>query len=189
MRYDIPLKDLLWSGAPEFLRQLTGAPVAHLERMEYVLVRRQPDLVARLTDGRLYHLEVHGKNSQRIPWRMLEYYVMISGAHGGQAVLQQVLYIGQAPMRLPPWIDHPHLSFSFEVVDARTFDAERLLASPALEDNILAFLCWHGDMRDLVRTVLERALGPRPGRDERHGHAFAALERPTRSGGSCIGGG
>ena len=55
MRYDIPLKDLLWSGAPEFLRQLTGAPVAQLERMEYVLVRRQPDLVARLTDGRLYH--------------------------------------------------------------------------------------------------------------------------------------
>ncbi|KAF0119354.1 MAG: hypothetical protein FD149_98 [Rhodospirillaceae bacterium] len=43
MRYDIPLKDLLWSGALEFLRQLMGAPVARLERMEYVLVRRHPD--------------------------------------------------------------------------------------------------------------------------------------------------
>ncbi|KAF0119355.1 MAG: hypothetical protein FD149_99, partial [Rhodospirillaceae bacterium] len=83
---------------------------------------------------------------------------MISNAHGGQAVLQQVLYIGHAPMRLPTRIDHPCLSFSFEVVDARTFDAQRLLASPALEDNILALLCWSGDMRELVRTVLQRAL-------------------------------
>jgi len=83
------------------------------------------------------------------------------------SVLQQVLYIGHAPMRLPTRIDHPHLSFSFEVVDARTFDAQRLLASPALEDNILAFLCWHGDMRDVVRTVLERALahGPEVAKD------------------------
>ena len=57
MRYDVPLKELFHQAPQQLLQMLTGCQALELLNIEYPAVKsRRPDLVARLTDGRIYHL-------------------------------------------------------------------------------------------------------------------------------------
>lgn len=168
MKYDTTLKDLLWRGAPALLRQLVGVPAAELLPTEFPATRnRHPDLLARLTDGRLFHLELQSGPDERMPWRMLEYYGLIADRHGGEPVVQRVLALtAPAAAALKTGIAHPNLRFGYDVVGAEDLDAEALLASDRPDDQILAVLCRTDDMRVRVRTILEHLL-PLDGRERR----------------------
>lgn len=157
--YDAALKDLLWSGAPALLAQLSGSAVGGFIQSEQASVRRrQPDMVARLTDGRLYHLELQAVSDARMPWRMLDYYGLIAERHGGAPVLQQVLFVGAGRPAMAARIGHPCLEFSYDLLDIRTLDPAPLLASTAIEDVLLALLCRCDNIRERVRVVLDRAV-------------------------------
>src|SRR6266705_6607148 len=100
---------------------------------------RRPDLVVRLTDGRFYHLELQSTNDPAIPWCMLEYFYLLCQTYG-QPPYQQVLHVGDAALSMAVRLAYPTLSFQYEAIDIRTLDGERLLASAALEDNLVALL-------------------------------------------------
>ena len=72
MRYDTTLKTLFQAPPQQLLRLLVGGQAREMLTIEYPTVRmRRPDLVVRLTDGRLYHLELQSDNDASMPWRML----------------------------------------------------------------------------------------------------------------------
>jgi predicted transposase YdaD len=54
------------------------------------------------------------------------------------------------------YLAYPTLSFQYEAIDIRTLDGETLLASPALEDNLLALLCRLANPRQAIRRLLAR---------------------------------
>ena len=56
---------------------------------------RRPDLVVRLTAGRLYHLEMQSTNDATMPWRILDSYSLLH-QHDGQTPQHQVLSVGEA---------------------------------------------------------------------------------------------
>lgn len=156
MRYDTTLKALFQAPPQQLLYLLVGGQAQALLTVEYPSVRlRRPDLVVRLTDGRLFHLELQSDNDATMPWRMLDYYSLLR-QHYGQAPHQQVLYVGEAPMTLKARIEESRLTFDYEVRDIRTLDGASLLASPVLEDNLLALLCGAGDTRQTVQHILTR---------------------------------
>ncbi|MBF0147851.1 MAG: DUF4351 domain-containing protein [Magnetococcales bacterium] len=81
---------------------------------------------------------------------------MIRQRHPDNPLSQMVLYVG-----LPEW--HPRagiaeraLSFHYEVVDIRTIDCQQLMASPALEENILAILCRMDHQKETIRELVHR---------------------------------
>ena len=166
MHTDTTLKDLLWQGAPGLLRELTGQTAAEILPTEYADTRcRRPDFVARLTDGRLFHLELQATSDADMAVRMLEYYGMISRANGGQPVTQIVLALGDAvARRMPKGIDHPGLSLSYPVVSLESMDAAPLLASGRADDAVLAILCGSTDIRDRIRAILARLADLDPAR-------------------------
>lgn len=85
MRYDTTIKDLLWRGAPALLRQLSGSSLVRIELTELPSARsRRPDLLARLSDGRLLHLELQSQADPHMAWRMLDYYGLIYGLIAGR---------------------------------------------------------------------------------------------------------
>jgi hypothetical protein len=51
---------------------------------------------------------------------------------------------------------YPTLSFQYEAIDIRTLDGERLLASAALEHNLLALLCRLANPREAIQRLLAR---------------------------------
>jgi predicted transposase YdaD len=154
MHYDLTLKALFHGLPLRLLQLLTGHGAQEVLNVECPSVRkRQPDLVLRLDDGRIYHLELQSAGDAAMPWRMLEYYALIR-QHYQAPVLQQVLYVGHGPNTLADSIAVDHLRFRYQVVDIRDIDCRELLVSPSLEDNLLALLCHLHDEGEAVRSVL-----------------------------------
>jgi predicted transposase YdaD len=154
VHYDLTLKALFHGLPVRLLEILTGGRAEEVLNVEFPSVRkRQPDLVLRLDDGRVYHLELQSTGDPAMPWRMLEYYGLIRQRYQAP-VLQQVLYVGQGPSTLADGLALDQLSFRYQVVDIRDIDCRSLLASPSLEDNLLALLCRLHDEGEAVRAVL-----------------------------------
>jgi predicted transposase YdaD len=163
MRYDATLKELFQRAPERLLELLTGSRPGEILNVEYPSVRlRRPDLVLRLADGRLYHLELQVTNDPDMPWRMVDYYIALA-RHFGEAPLQHVVYAGAQPMALAAEIQHAALQFRYRVWDIREFDARSLLESGSLEDNLLAILCRLEDPRGALQRILER-IGRLPGK-------------------------
>jgi predicted transposase YdaD len=159
VHYDLTLKALFHGLPVRLLELLTGHRAEEILTVEFPSVtKRQPDLVLRLDDGRVYHLELQSAGDAEMPWRMLEYYSLIR-RHWQAPVLQQVLYVGQGPNTLADTLAVDRLNFSYGVINIRDIDCRHLLASPSLEDNLLALLCGLHDERQAVRAVLGKIAG------------------------------
>jgi glycosyltransferase A (GT-A) superfamily protein (DUF2064 family) len=69
---------------------------------------------------------------------------------------QVVLYVGEERLRMPASLDGPAFSAQYTLIDIRNIDASLLLASPRIEDNLLAVLAGLQNQRDTVRLILSR---------------------------------
>ncbi len=172
MHYDATLKEIFHGAPQRLLELLTGSRCSQVLTVEYPSVRvRRPDLVVRLENGRLFHLELQSSGDPAMPWRMLEYYFLLAQQFNEQPV-QQVLYVGSQRSSLAAAIEHRTLHFHYLVLDIRDVDGRLLLESNSLEDNLLAILCRLDDPRAATRQILAR-IGRLPGKAK--GDALAKL--------------
>ena len=132
---------------------------------------RRVDLLAELSSGELFHLELQSRSDGRIAERMLEYRLLIKRAHG-KVPRQMVLYVGPDPLSMEGLLQEDGLRFECHIVDIRDIDPGPLLASPAVEDHILSILCAVRNAKEAALEVLhEISLLPHPAR----GDALAKL--------------
>ena len=95
MRYDTTLKQLFQTPPARLIVLLTGSPMMELLTVEYPAVKmRRPDLVLRLADGRIHHIELQSHNADNIGYRMFEYYASL-WQQFGEPPVQTVLYVGR----------------------------------------------------------------------------------------------
>jgi len=154
MHYDVTLKVLL-PEAHQLLQLLIGSQPKEMLAVEYPSVRdRRPDLVARLEDGRICHVEMQASNDPDMPFRMLNYFSDILYTYR-QDPQQLVIFVGRSKLRMTDSFTFSKLKYSYDVVDIRTIDCRPLLASPAIADNILAILC-RIEGEEVIRQILHR---------------------------------
>lgn len=154
MSYDAALKQLILSS--RLIPVLTGSSVAAELPVEMPEVQAlRPDVVLRLADGRLFHLELQSKQDAQMPRRMLSYYTAL-WEHFNELPQQLVLYVGWAKTAMKASIEHPQLRFDCAVRDIRTLEAEPFLESDAVPDQILAVLCNGGAKLEVIRRILSR---------------------------------
>ena len=154
--YDAALKSVLTHLTSRALAEITGFAVTRWHNVELPAVRhRRADLLGETTDGRLFHLELQSTNRSDMARRMLEYSLAIRRKFGRYPE-QLVLYVGNSPLRMKTRGRGPKLEFECAMVDIRDFDTEPLLASPCLEDNVIAVLTRTGNERVALRRILER---------------------------------
>ena len=148
--------------------RLTGARPVELLSVEFASVeKRFPDLVSRLEDGRIFHLEVQSTNDPRMPQRMLHYRTLIRARFEGVRMLQHVLYIGGPPLLMETYIEEEDLSYRFHLSDIREIDEEVLLRSESEAERMLAVLSRTRDDRATIRRILGSwARAPRRERDD-----------------------
>ncbi len=169
MQYDIVLKSLLRGSS--LLPQLMGSPASEWLNVEIPKPQLpRADILARLLDGRLYHLELQSR-PEDMRARQLNY---LSGIYGIFADIpeQHVLYVGERPWNEPTGIERSRLRFSyhFGVTDIRDLEAGPLLESGQVDDNLLAILCRLENPVEGVRRVVRRiAKLPRAAQIERLG--------------------
>ena len=153
--YDTTLKSLLTRPDCAILRILTGSAICRWHNVELPEVRNlRVDLLGETANGDLVHIELQRDNNSGMVLRMAEYAFSIHRQFG-KWPHQFVLYIGQAPLRMLARVESHALTFECGIADIRQFDAEPLLASPHLEDNIVAILARLHNERDSVRRILE----------------------------------
>ena len=100
-------------------------------------------------------MEYQSANDRNMPYRMFDYGCAIRQTHG-RFPYQIALFVGQADMRMGTGFAAEGFQFEYRLIDIRDLDGEKLLASPDIEDNILAILTRNFDNRETVHTVIER---------------------------------
>ncbi len=156
-QYDIALKSLLQRQLQNgFLSRLTGHRITEWLGTELPEVRtRHVDLLGKTASGQLIHIEFQSRNDPRMALRMAEYALAIHRRYRAIPV-QTVIYVGERPLRMPTTLTGSDWAYTCRIVDIRDIPTEDLLASPHLEDAILAVLTRLSDSRDTIRRILKR---------------------------------
>jgi len=155
--YDTALKLLLQASTDSLIRQVTGGlKVVRWLNAEMPRVQTgRADLLGLTAEGVLLHFELQSTNDREMALRMIEYALLIYRLFR-RFPKQIVLYVGDAPLRMDDSWNEADLAFHYTLVDVRDLDSEALLASPHIEDNLLAILTRLRDQTGTVRQILPR---------------------------------
>jgi Domain of unknown function (DUF4351) len=157
--YDVTLKTLLRGSAEKLFEDLTGAAVARWLDIELPKIQNpRMDLLAETADGAIAQLELQSSNDVEMPLRMAEYCLGVYRRFK-QFPQQTVLYVGEPALRMVSRLEGPRLSFSYELIDIRNLDSERLLNSQYVGDNVIAILTRLGDGRAALHKIIGNIAG------------------------------
>jgi hypothetical protein len=154
--YDTTLKTLLQSASDTFFRQIAGHPIVRWLNVEMPLVQNlRADMLGVTADGTLIQIELQSTNDSDMALRMAEYCLRIV-RQDGKFARQIVLYVGEAELSMPATLSSETAQFSYTLLDVRQLDTGVLLASPQIEDNLLAILTSLHDPTGTIRAILRR---------------------------------
>ena len=112
------------------------------------------DLVVRLADGRILHIELQSRNDVRMPFRCLEYWRVIAELWPDADIVQVVIYAGDGPMTMASGIDRGRLTYGFDILNVQDLDAGLFLESTSDSERMLAALCHSDDPRATIAAIL-----------------------------------
>jgi predicted transposase YdaD len=113
------------------------------------------DLLGESADGELIQIEVQSMNDSGIPFRMLEYLVLVARMHG-RVPKQVLLYVGRKPLQMANLFEWADGVARYTLIDMRDVDGELLVASSEPSDNVLGILARLGNHRAALRSILEK---------------------------------
>ena len=97
VKYDNLLKTLFLDAMPMLLGSIAPSPVAELLSVEFPSRPKMvADVVARLADGTILHVEFQLTNDPRMHWRCYHYFGAIQEEWPDAHVIQVVIYLGKA---------------------------------------------------------------------------------------------
>ncbi len=141
-KIDITLRDIIQEIPSKFVQLLSGKNAKKLLDTSLPQVKeRRADFLVELEDGSIFHLELQTQNDKNMPFRMLEYFVLISSKYPNRKIKQMVLYVGEKPLNMKNSIEIENLTFNYELKDIREISCEELFKSNSITDKILAVLC------------------------------------------------
>jgi len=158
--FDLLLRDLIQQIPQKFLSLLAGQKgVKILDNTFPSVKERKADLVVELEDGSVFHLELQTLPDKRMPFRMLEYYLLLKSKYSDKPIRQMVLFVGDGAPKMENGIKEENLSYSYELRDIKEIDCKELMESSDLEDKILAVLCkvdnFEAYLTDLTKELLK----------------------------------
>jgi len=154
--YDRTIREIFQEVPTTFVKLLTNKEAKELLETKFPKVEeKQADLVVRLEDDTIFHLEVQLANDKTMPGRMLYYALLIENKHK-QFPLQTVLYLGENENTTPNYIQTEKLSYSYEVKYIKDIDCQILIDSEDINDNILAILCSVKNINKLLKRLSKK---------------------------------
>ena len=139
--YDRTLRELFQDVPRTLIKLLVDKEIKEVLETSFPKVEeRRVDLLTRLEDDTLFHLEIQSINDPLMPKRMLKYASLIYENYD-QFPFQMVLYVGDRDIKIENEINEQNLRYNYEVSDIREFDCTKLIESEDITDNIIAVLC------------------------------------------------
>ncbi len=112
----------------------------------------------------ILHLETQTRDDELMPYRMLEYRVMVERTYR-LPVKQYVLYLGEERSRMPTVISSPGLYFEYTLIDFSTLSYRLFLSSKKPEEKLLAILAdFEGDdPEQVLQSVIVQVINASDG--------------------------
>ncbi|MDQ7031385.1 MAG: hypothetical protein Q9M37_01510 [Desulfonauticus sp.] len=159
IKIDITLRDVISSLPHKFIELLTGKRGVELLDSALPEVKdKRADLIVLLEDRTIFHLELQSQNDFNMPYRMLEYFLLIRDKYDTENIEQMCLYVGDGDMRMSNCLEIGRLSFEFELKDIRDIDCSYLIDSEEICDKILSVLCCIEDEERYISTLISDIL-------------------------------
>ena len=173
--YDSTLKQLLQDPHGLAAQYLTGRRLVSWRNPEMpATLTLRADSVGKDDTGETVHIEWQGRNDPKMAVRMLHYASWLLNDEG-RFPLQYVFYVGAAEMSMPTTVvSEGRIAYSYNLLNIGDLDAEPLLASPDVRDNILAVLMRLDNREQALHRILGR-IGDL--RDANRREAFQQLRR------------
>jgi predicted transposase/invertase (TIGR01784 family) len=151
--YDRTLRDLFQDIPKGLVKLLSNKEAVEFLETKFPKVEeKEADLVVKLEDDTIFHLEIQSTDDKTMPKRMLQYALLIENIHG-QFPLQSVLYIGEKEIEIKNSIKTEHINYQFDVKNIKEIDCSVLIESEDINDNVLAILCNVKDIDRLLKRL------------------------------------
>ena len=155
MKYDNLLKTIFFDAMPALLRLLECAPVVEYLTVEFPRKHKMvADMVARLADGRILHLEFQVENDPEMHWRCYHYFGAISQRWPKADVVQVVIYLGRGPLTMQPRIRKRTCKYDYSILNMQDVPARVFLNSPRSAERALAVVSKSARPRETIRRIL-----------------------------------
>jgi predicted transposase YdaD len=154
--FDAALKELFEVDRPSLLRRLArGVKLREFLNVELPRVQMpRADIVVRLADGTILHIEFQSTNSWRIGFRQGFYGLALAEKYRCK-VPQIVLYVGRRRLTMPNCLDVGSAIVRYDLMDIRELRAEELMNTGNAADLPLAMLAHGGEAA--LPGIIERA--------------------------------
>ncbi len=155
-KFDITLRDIIQNIPEKFVEIISGKKAVKILDTSFPSIKeRRADAIFELEDGSIFHLEIQTKPDKNMPYRLIEYYVLISNNYPGRKIIQMVLYVGDGSPSMENKIENENLIYSYILKDIKEIECKELMASDKIEDKILAVLCKVEDFERYIKELVE----------------------------------
>ncbi len=157
--YDRTLRELFQGVPKTLIRLVVGHDIKEILDISFPKVKeRRVDLLARLDDDTLFHLEIQSTDDKEMPVRMLNYATLIYQTYK-EFPRQLVLYVGDNDIDMTNGIIGKNIRYNYEVKSIKEFDCSLLIESDDIADNIIAVLCDIKDIDKLFKKLRVKLTG------------------------------
>jgi predicted transposase/invertase (TIGR01784 family) len=151
--YDRTLREIFQTIPKGMIKLLTGSEPKELLDTSFPKVEeKEADIIVKLENGDIFHLEIQLRDDKDMPKRMLYYYLLIEKVHK-KIPKQMVLYLAEDKDEITHNIKNKNLNFSYEIKYISDIDCQTLIESEDINDNILSILCSVKDINKLLSRL------------------------------------
>ena len=156
--YDRTLRELFQTVPTALIKMLVKRDIKEILDISFPKIEeRRVDLLARLDNDELFHLEIQSTNCPNMPARMLNYASLIYLTYN-EFPKQLVLYVGDRDIKIENGVNFENIRYNYEVKSIKEFDCSILIESDNISDNIIAVLCDIKDIDKLFNRLKEKLL-------------------------------
>jgi predicted transposase/invertase (TIGR01784 family) len=154
--YDRTLREIFQTIPKGIIKLLTGYEAKELLDTSFPKVEeKEADIIVKLENGDIFHLEIQLKDDKDMPRRMLYYYLLIEKVHK-KIPKQMVLYLAEEKDKITHKIKNKNLNFTYEIRYISDIDCQTLIESDDINDNILSILCSVKDINKLLSKLSKK---------------------------------
>jgi predicted transposase YdaD len=121
--------------------------------------QRRADVLAKIDDEFILHIEIQNNNDISMPYRMLRYFTDIRFLTN-LPVKQYIIYIGKTPLKMKDGVYEDNINYQYTLIDMRDIDCELLIKEDTPDALVLAILCDFKDKnpKDVVKYIIDRLI-------------------------------
>ncbi|MDM8564549.1 hypothetical protein QUF74_02755 [Candidatus Halobeggiatoa sp. HSG11] len=144
MKKDTTSKDILKSIIKDISKYILHFEITQIELLDTEFERiesRRADIVAKIDNEYILHLEIQNNNDYQMPYRMLRYLLDINLIAPKYNIKQYIIYIGKEKLCMRNYVKNINLDYNYTIIDMKTIDCEYFLRQDKPDALVLAILC------------------------------------------------